>query len=192
MSSIRGEMECGLQALIDEQAKEPGMLTVDLIQFDNIIEPVYVLQDAKDVKVELVPRGGTALYDALGVAINGFSKSLEDLPEHARPSKITLVTVSDGLENASSEYDAKTVRRLVREKQKNDGWNAIFLGANQDAVLSGQSLGFQQDASLTFDAGAEGVHSMAKSTSRFIRDARSGNRQGFTPEERGSASKSHR
>jgi uncharacterized protein YegL len=38
MTGIQAEMQTGLQTLIDEQAKEPGMLTVDLIQFDNVIE----------------------------------------------------------------------------------------------------------------------------------------------------------
>ena len=189
MSSIKGEMQAGLQALIDEQAKEPGLLTVDLIQFDNVIETVCVMQDAKTVRVTLEPRGGTALYDALGVAINGFSKSIEGLPEHARPSKITLVAVTDGAENSSQEYDLLTVKNLIQKKQNEDQWEMVFLGANQDAVMSGQRLGFQADASMTFEANAGGVQAMADSSSRFIRDARQGKRQGFTEAERTAASR---
>jgi len=190
MTAIQAEMQTGLQALIDEQAKEPGMLTVDLIQFDNVIESVCVMQDAKTVRVTLEPRGGTALYDALGMAINGFSKSIEELPEHARPSKITLIAVTDGAENSSQEYDLLTVKNLIQKKQNEELWEMVFLGANQDAVLSGQHLGFREDASMTFDA--DGVGSTAHSSSRFIRDARQGNRQGFTESERGSASRGSR
>ena len=189
MSGIQQEMQNGLQTLIDEQAKEPGLLTVDLVQFDNVIEAVYVMQDAKSVQVSLEPRGGTALYDALGTAINGFSKSIGDLPQHARPSKVTLVAVTDGAENSSQEYDLATVRQLVRQKQEHESWETVFLGANQDAVLSGQRLGFQSDASMTFETNAGGVQAMAESTSRFIRDARHGKRKGFTETERGAASR---
>jgi uncharacterized protein YegL len=192
MSGIREEMETGLQTLIDEQAKQPGMLTVDLIHFDSVIEAVYEMVDAQFVKVKLDPRGATALYDAIGVSINGFTKSLSDLPEHARPSNVTFVVVTDGHENSSQEYDLKTVRNLVKSKQKDEGWNFMFLGANQDAVLSGQNLGFEADASLTFDADADGVNTMASSASRFISDARSGNRQGFSDTERGAASRGSR
>lgn len=189
MSRIQAEMQAGLQALIDEQAKEPGLLTVDLIQFDNVIESVCVMQDAKTVRVTLEPRGGTALYDALGMAINAFSKSLAELPEHALPSKVTVVAVTDGLENSSREYDLVTVRNLIHKKQSEDRWEMVFLGANQDAVLAGQKLGFQADASMTFDANAAGVRAMAHSTSRFIREARLGSRKGFTETERGAASR---
>ena len=189
MTTIQQEMEAGLQTLIDEQAKLPGMLTVDLIQFDSIIEPVCVMEDAKKVKVKLEPRGATALYDALGVAINGFTKSVSDLPEHARPSKITLIAVTDGEENSSQEYDLNTIKKLVTTKQKEDGWEFLFLGSNQDAVLSGKNLGFLEDASLTFDNNGRGVQAMTKSASRFVGDARSGNRKGFTEAERDSASR---
>ena len=189
MTTIQQEMEAGLQTLINEQAKLPGMLTVDLIQFDSIIEPVCVMEDAKKVKVKLEPRGATALYDALGVAINGFTKSVSDLPEHARPSKITLIAVTDGEENSSQEYDLNTIKKFVTTKQKEDGWEFLFLGSNQDAVLSGKNLGFLEDASLTFDNNGRGVQAMTKSASRFVGDARSGNRKGFTEAERDSASR---
>jgi uncharacterized protein YegL len=185
MSTIREEMQAGLQNLINEQAQEPGMLTVDLIQFDNVIESVFLLEDAKNVKITLEPRGGTALYDALGIAINGFSKAIGELPPHARPSKVTLVAVTDGEENSSQEYDLETVRTMVAEKQAVEGWEMVFLGANQDAVLSGKQLGFQEDASITFTPNADGVGGATESASRFIRDVRNGTRQGFTENERG-------
>jgi len=187
MTAIQAEMQTGLQALVDDQAKEPGMLTVDLFRFDNIVEHVYSMHDARAVKILLEPRGGTALFDALGIAINVFSKSVSELPEHAKPSKITLIAVTDGLENSSQEYDLPTIRALIEQKQNDEHWEMVFLGANQDAVLSGQHLGFREDASMTFDA--DGVGSTAHSTSRFIRDARGGKRQGFTESERGAASR---
>ena len=189
MTSIQREMESGLQAVVDEQAKLPGMTTVDLIQFDSIIEPVFVMEDAKNIKIKLEPRGATALYDALGVSINGFTKSIKDLPEHARPSNITLIAVTDGEENSSQEYDLETIRKLVSQKQKVDRWEFVFLGSNQDAVLSATSLGFQEDASLTFDGDAKGVRAMAQSAGRFVSDSRSGKRQGFSDAERKSASR---
>lgn len=189
MSALAGEMRVALQTLIDEQAAKPEFVVVDLFQFDNVIEKVYEMQDAKDVKVELDPRGGTALYDALGVSINSFFSDIEKLPPHSTPSSFTLVCISDGLDNCSAEYSRETVRQLIEQKREKYGLETVFLGANQDAILTGKGLGFQEDASLTFDPNANGVSAMAQSASRFIQDARSGKRQGFTPDERGASSK---
>ena len=52
MASIRAEMEESLQALLAEQAKEPGLTTVDLATFDTAYELTHRMADPANVKVE--------------------------------------------------------------------------------------------------------------------------------------------
>ena len=189
MASIRAEMEESLQALLAEQGKEPGLTTVDLATFDTAYELTHRMADAANVKVEIHPRGGTALWDTLRFCIEGFSKELADLPEHAKPGKVVMVVATDGEENSSVQTNLATVKEMIQSKQDHEQWEMVFLGANQDAVLEGANLGFKADASMTFDANADGVASRAAATSRFVSDVRRGSRKGFTESERGAAAR---
>ena len=74
MASIRDDMVGGLTAMLAEQAAEPGLLTVDIVTFDTEIELQCSLADPKAVTVRLEPRGGTALFDAIGQSVTAFGR----------------------------------------------------------------------------------------------------------------------
>jgi hypothetical protein len=61
----------------------------------------------------------------------------------------------------------------------------VFLGANQDAVLTGSRLSFDADRSMTLDAAPVAVEAMSASLSRYVGDVRRKSKRGFTPGERG-------
>lgn len=187
MSSIRDDMIGGVTQLLNEQAAQPGLLTVDVVTFDNIVEWQHSFADPANVQIELVPRGSTALYDALGGAIAHFGQKLADLPEHARPGVVTVAVVTDGYENASTEWTARAVSDAVTRQRDAYGWDFVFLGANHDAALTAASIGIDADASLDFSADASSVAASASHLSRYVGDVRRGTRTGFTSEERRSA-----
>jgi hypothetical protein len=184
MSSIRDDMVGGLTTLLEEQKSLPGFLTVDIVQFDNVIENVCEMASPDNLTITLEPRGGTALNDAIGSGVNGFAQRISALPDHAKPHAVQVVVVTDGQENSSTEYTAGQINALVTEKQADPAWDFVFLGANQDAVLAGGRLGFAPDASMTFAPAGAQVHEASAAASRYIRDRRSGSRQGFSPDER--------
>ena len=109
---------------------------------------------------------------------------LAALPEHARPETVQVIVVTDGHENASQEYRASEVRKLVTRQKEEFNWDFVFLGANQDAVLSGESLGFDRGSSMTFAAGKGGVDSMNLSMGRYMKDVRSKTKRDFLEAER--------
>ncbi|QCR20292.1 vWA domain-containing protein [Agrococcus sp. SGAir0287] len=187
MSTIRDEMVQALEVMIAEQRKEPGLLTVDVVTFDDRIEHAVVLGDPEVVRIELEPRGATALYDAIGVAVQQFGARLAAMPEHARPSTVQVIVVTDGLENASQEWTAESVKATVERQRTEFGWDFVFLGANQDAVLTGARLGFARDASMTYAPAPGAVGAAGASMSRYMSDLRRGERRGFDGDERGSA-----
>ena len=185
MTTIRDDMVGGLQTLLDQQAAEPGMLTVDVLTFDDVIEVTHTMADPKSVVIELDPRGSTALFDAIGFGVQGFGKLLSDLPEHARPGTVQVVVVTDGHENASREYTADAVRKLVTQQKEQYGWDFVFLGANQDAVLTGTRLGFRRDSSIDFDADDRGALAVSAAASRYLSSSRSSrSAASFSPDER--------
>jgi uncharacterized protein YegL len=183
MSSIRDDMVGGLNGLLEEQKKQPGLLTVSVVSFDNAVELPHRMAAPSGVTVELDPRGATALYDAMGFGINTMASDIDALPEHAKPSTVQII-VTDGEENASGEYSGKLIKKLVTEKTKSENWDFVFLGANQDAVMKAAELGIGEGSALTYDAGADGVQNMASSANRYMSDRRQNSQAAFSPEER--------
>ena len=184
MEGIRDDMVGGLTAMLAEQAAEPGLLTVDIVTFDTEIELQCSLADPKTVTVTLEPRGGTALFDAIGQSVTAFGRVLAALPEHARPETVQVVVVTDGDENSSREFGRDAVRALVTQQKDKYAWDFVFLGANQDAVFAGQRLGFDADSSMTYTAGTAGVAGMSASMGRYVKDVRSTTKRGFDSFER--------
>lgn len=148
------------------------------------------MADPSKVAIELEPRGGTALYDALGFGLNTMQADIDALPEHAKPETVQVVVVTDGQENASGEYSGQTVKALITEKVSKHNWDVVFLGANQDAVMKAAELGINADSAMTYDADGDGVLSASESVSRYVRDRRQGNKTAFSPEERRRSSRS--
>lgn len=187
MAGIRDDMVGGLTTMLAEQAAEPGLLTVDIVTFDTEIETQYSLAEPKDITISLEPRGATALFDAIGQSVTSFGRVLAALPEHARPETVQVVVVTDGEENSSREFGLDAVRALVKQQKEQYSWDFMFLGANQDAVLSGERLGFDADSSMTYTAGAEAVSNMSASMGRYVTDVRGKSKRGFDDDERLSA-----
>lgn len=184
MQAIRDDMVGGLDNLLAEQATQPGMLTVDVFTFDDHIEHTHAFADPATVKVELDPRGMTALYDTIGVAVNDFGTRLAELPDHARPSTVQVVIVTDGEENSSREYTIAQVKQLINLQSETYDWDFVFLGANQDAVLTAAELGIAPDAAMTYAPEPGGVEAMSSSLSRYTTDLRRQQKRGFTDDER--------
>lgn len=73
------------------------------------------------------PNGCTPLYDAMGNSIVKLENKIK-----GNANATALVTVmTDGLENASSEWDAKAVRQLI-ERLTEAGWSFSYMGSAHD------------------------------------------------------------
>lgn len=158
MRSIADDMRGGFDAYIAGEAGQPGTTLVTLAQFDDRYDVVYRDQPIRTVPpLALEPRGCTALLDALGRFITEVGAGLAAMPEDERPGDVTVVVITDGMENASSEWTIEAVRALIGQQETVYGWDFVFLGANMDAVEVGTGLGFAAGKSLTYDADAAGV-----------------------------------
>jgi len=151
MQSIKDDTIGGFDAFTSEQRRLPGRCTVSLVQFDNVYEEVYTGRDLADVpSLTLVPRGSTAMLDAIGRAVNATGARLAAMPQDRRPGTVIVGIMTDGLENASREFTYPMVKALIEQQEQVYGWTFMYMGANQDAIEVGASLGVARDRSLTY------------------------------------------
>ena len=61
--------------------------------------------------------------------------------------------MTDGHENASHEWTHPAIKALVEQQTKDYGWQFMYMGADQDAVEVGTSLGVAAAASVTYGRG---------------------------------------
>lgn len=187
MSGIAADMEGGLNTLIKEQAALPGECRITLAQFDDKYELVADYVDAKLITepFRLVPRGSTALLDATGKTISSVGSTLKHLPEDKRPGKVIFTIITDGMENASREWSNEQVKALIAQQTKDYGWEFNYLGANQDAVQVGSSMGIIN--SMSYASTADSVNTSVATASAGITRSRSGGSGDYTQEERDAA-----
>lgn len=163
MGSIAKDAIGGYNAFITEQKKSDLPAQLTLILFDHEYQVVYDKVDLKDVPEltteTFVPRGMTAMNDAIGRAISQFEGE-ED---------VVLAILTDGGENSSKEWTADQIKAKITALEAKD-WTVHFLAANQDAFAVGQTYGFQNN--INFAATGKGVNdafstmSLGASTSR--------------------------
>jgi uncharacterized protein YegL len=190
MESIKSDAEGGINSFIDQQKQEPGEALLTLVQFDTEYEFVHSGVPVKQIPAfTLVPRGSTALLDAVGRAINETGARLAAMAESQRPALVVFVIVTDGAENSSREFTRDQIRTMVEHQQSAYKWQFTFLAANQDAFAEGASMGIAQDGIAAYSMGkVRGSWDAAsKKMSRMRKAAGEGAAvdNKFTDEERG-------
>ncbi|NED52566.1 VWA domain-containing protein, partial [Micromonospora aurantiaca] len=74
---------------LDTQKEAPGRTLVTLRQFDNEHETVFERVPLADVPgFKLIPRGMTALLDAIGSTIAAVNEYVDGLDEADRPGEV--------------------------------------------------------------------------------------------------------
>jgi uncharacterized protein YegL len=138
--------------------------TFSLTLFDTVLTKLYEDEPIRNVKEltkeDYQPSGMTALYDAVGHSIKEKSEG-----------KTLVVIMTDGAENSSREYDAKSIQKLIKGLEAKDNHTFVFLGANQDSWATGSILGIPTMNTSNFNATGTGVRAamvmMAQNTSSF-------------------------
>ena len=188
MGACREATQEGIDALFAEQATLPGHATASLFEFDTEHDTVFAhvpLDQAP--KYTLVPRGGTALLDAIGFAFTREGEWLASLPEDERPGHVIAVIATDGEENSSKEYTLAQVRDMVGHQQSAYAWQVLFVGANIDAIKTGAAIGVAAHNSMTYAATASGTASTFAAVSANVTRGASGLGYGFSDTERSEA-----
>jgi hypothetical protein len=167
MADIKDDAQGGINTLIAEQFAEDGQLTVTLSEFDDHFDDV-VRMSGKPFAYQLSPRGRTALLDAVGKEIARTSQELDALPKALRPSKVLFVVVTDGQENASSEFNLKSIRETIEAKRKDHDWTFQFIGAEETA-WQGREMGMNSASFKRTDKGQRGAYKSMNASMKTFR-----------------------
>ena len=105
--------------------------TLTLVTFDSDsnrpdVRTMIDNQSIVEVKEfrDYMPRGCTPLYDAMGQSLTKLHAAIKgDVDASA-----VVTVLTDGLENASREWDAQSLRKLI-EQLKEEGWSFSYMGS---------------------------------------------------------------
>lgn len=192
MQGIRDDIIGGFNRFLKEQKDQRGMATLTLVQFDTQ-EPYEVIHRFKPINdiPELthgtyVPRASTPLLDALGRGINDLEKSVDDLQEDERPSRVMVVVITDGRENSSREFRKHQIETMIKAKTETHAWQFVFLSADLAAIGDAMSVGIHADSVLLFDKSSKGTAGAWAALSKRTSDYRSSrkNKIGFEQDDR--------
>lgn len=151
MQARKADHEGGLRSFIEDQKSVDGDVRFTLIQFDdaNPCEVVYDDVPITDVgTVELVPRGGTPLLDAIFKSIAHVEKKI------GTDTNVVFMIITDGEENQSREATKQGVQSAIKEHEAK-GWVVLYLGANVDCFAQAQQLGTSAVRSAGFANSAQ-------------------------------------
>ena len=124
-----------------ERFKETQEHFVSLMIFCNcekrlVYDKVPVADVAELTRKEYRPCCGTPLYDAMGISINALFKDIKDKED----ATAVVTVITDGMENASKEYNGAAIKALVERMKDEEGWNFAYIGTNQDVDATSASL----------------------------------------------------
>jgi len=188
MSKIEDDTIGGFNSFLEDQRKEPGSATVSLYEFNTNVELVYLsypIEDAPELTEETyTPSGRTALHDAIYRAVKETAEHISERDVSELPDNVIVVVLTDGKENASETHQER-VREQVETRREEDGWEFLFIGANQEAALTASEMGMDADRSLNMAHSGEGTRAAYESTSEQIsRARRKGSTTGFDESDR--------
>jgi Mg-chelatase subunit ChlD len=174
MGSIVRDVIGGYNRFLAEQKAQPGEAKLTYAQFDNEYELVHeglpLAKAPKLTAATFVPRGGTALYDAIGRTLNAQG---ERIKREAWAEMVVVCIITDGGENSSRECSREQVAAMVKHAEAH-GWKFIFLAANQDAFASARAIGSSAQFAGNFKANAAGTMQAYASSSATLSSLRSG------------------
>ena len=163
MHDVVKETINGFNQTIERQARQAGCAFVTTVLFDTVIEELYEHEPLENVEKltrrEYNVRGCTALLDAVGTTIKRINRRQKKSTE-GRPGHTVFVITTDGLENASRKFSADEVRKLIKKRQRKNGWDFIFLGANIDAVETADELGIAPSHAANYRSTPMGTEKM--------------------------------
>lgn len=192
MSGKEADTVGGINTMLRElksNATDHDDIRVSLKLFDH--EEVMLwrsisLSSIEELKIsEFVPRGQTALLDAIGHTLNFFmEKKLCD--PNAYTSCLVYVA-TDGFENCSKYYNRNSIKKMIENAKEKYNIDVVYLGANQDAILEAGNIGIDPSLAINYNEDDNSTQAVYRAVGRVAsaqRSASEGTPFGFTNPER--------
>lgn len=170
MGTLAEEASGGINNFISQQKADERKAHFQFIEFDDQIDcsPVVEVHKASN-EYQLVPRGMTAMLDAIGTGLR--RDALKNWPKHKDYAKNICIIVTDGQENSSKVYTYPEIGKRI-QKLEAKGWEFIFMASNLDAEQMKKSLGSITGAHITLDHSAEGMQASYMASTAYVGNLR--------------------
>ncbi len=160
-----------------------GVGYMGTVEVETVNSAVHML---KPIEHYVTEGGGTPLFDSVGVLID----LMKRVPDYDDPNvSFLVVVITDGFENRSREYTARSIARVIDVLQRTDRWTLTFrvprghtqhltaLGIPHGNIMEWEQTqeGFRGSTESTvraFDNYYEGRSRGKKSSSSFYADLR--------------------
>jgi len=160
----------GFNDFLREQQSVEGQARLTLVLFDDeYLVPLDGIPVSEAVPLDTrtyVPRGSTALLDAIGTTVDRLGERLAALPEEQRPGSVIVAILTDGYENASQNFTWNDISRRIREQTDVYKWQFLFLGAGRDAIATAAQLSIAAVNASQFASDTSGTRSSQRAMSR--------------------------
>lgn len=177
MSHLAHDTIGNFNTFLKDQKAFPGEAAFTLCTFNtdyHLVHDFVKIASVSDLDgLSYVPRGGTALLDAMGTTMQSVGQKLAALPEEERPSKVIFLVITDGHENSSHRFSPEQIKEMVEHQKDVYSWEFVFMGANIDAIATGAGLGISINNTLNYAPTSAGTQDLYRSISENMTAYRS-------------------
>ena len=178
MHGLEADTIGGFNAMIEKEKKLGIDVRVTTVLFNDKIDRLYEHREIQSVR-PLTERtyetgGTTALLDAVGDTILRMEQSGA---ADRQGTKVIVVIITDGMENASTEFTKAKVKELISEKQEKAGWDFIYLGANIDAAEEADAIGVRKANAVTYKNTSSGVRANYDAVGVYVAERAGGDKE---------------
>ena len=178
MHGLEADTIGGFNAMIEKEKKLGIDVRVTTVLFNDKMDRLYEHREIRNVR-PLTERtyetgGTTALLDAVGDTILRMEQSGA---ADRQGTKVIVVIITDGMENASTEFTKAKVKELISDKQEKAGWDFIYLGANIDAAEEADAIGVRKANAVTYKNTSSGVRANYDAVGVYVAERASGDKE---------------
>ena len=178
MHGLEADTIGGFNAMIEKEKKLGIDVRVTTVLFNDKMDRLYEhreIRSGRPLTERTYETGGTtALLDAVGDTILHMEQSGA---ADRQGTKVIVVIITDGMENASTEFTKAKVKELISDKQEKAGWDFIYLGANIDAAEEADAIGVRKANAVTYKNTSSGVRANYDAVGVYVAERASGDKE---------------
>ena len=171
MQGLESDTIGGFNSMIKKQKALDVPVRVTAVLFNDKTDMLYESRSIHSVHAltekEYEVGGTTALLDAVGSTI----LNVDQKGDIKKGTKVIFVIITDGMENASTEFTKTKVKQMISDKQEKSGWDFIYMGANIDAVAEAGAIGVKKANAVTYRNTESGVRANYDAVSAYVKEA---------------------
>ena len=171
MQGLESDTIGGFNSMIKKQKALDVPVRVTAVLFNDKTDMLYESRSIHSVHAltekEYEVGGTTALLDAVGSTI----LNVDQKGNVKKGTKVIFVIITDGMENASTEFTKTKVKQMISDKQEKYGWDFIYLGANIDAAEEAGAIGVKKANAVTYRNTESGVRANYDAVSAYVKEA---------------------